>query len=132
MSPVVVHDFVVQVLLVGQVPVGCQVLLVRLLMEVTQLGCRGHGESVGQAARGRCRGPMATQPNPVPGEGHHPLPLHCSRWDTSSAALLSLQGSRPCARSFLIWRVKRYLWRGQERALGGSQAQHWCEHWNEQ
>lgn len=69
MSPVVVHDFVVQVLLVGQVPVGCQVLLVRLLMEVTQLGCRGHGESVGQAARGRCRGPMATQPNPVPGEG---------------------------------------------------------------
>lgn len=42
------------------------------------------------------------------------LPLHCSRWETSSAALLSLQGSRPSARSFLIWSVKRYLWRGQE------------------
>lgn len=39
--PVVVHDLVVQVLLVGQVPVRGQVLLVRLLMEVTQLGCRG-------------------------------------------------------------------------------------------
>lgn len=41
MPPVVVHDLVVQVLLVGQVPVRGQVLLVCLLMEVTQLGCRG-------------------------------------------------------------------------------------------
>ena len=46
-SPVVVHDLVVQVLLVGQVPMGRQVLLVRLLVEVAQLGCGGHGESVG-------------------------------------------------------------------------------------
>ena len=38
-SPVVVHDLVVQILLVGQVPVGRQVLLVCLLVEVTQLGC---------------------------------------------------------------------------------------------
>lgn len=46
-SAVVVHDLVVQVLLVGQVPVGRQVLLVRLLVEVAQLGCGGQGESVG-------------------------------------------------------------------------------------
>lgn len=37
-SPVVVHDLVVQVLLVGQVPVCGQVLLVCLLMKVTYLG----------------------------------------------------------------------------------------------
>lgn len=46
-SPVVVHDLVVQVLLVGQVPVGCQVLLFCLLMEVAQFGCGGHKESMG-------------------------------------------------------------------------------------
>lgn len=46
-SPVVVHDLVVQVLLVGQVPVGRQVLLVRLLVEVAQLGCGGQGETAG-------------------------------------------------------------------------------------
>lgn len=44
-SPVVVHDLVVQVLLVGQVPVRGQVLLVCLLVEVAQLGF-GDRESV--------------------------------------------------------------------------------------
>lgn len=44
-SSVVVHDLVVQVLLVGQVPVGLQVLLVRLFVEVAQLGCGGRRES---------------------------------------------------------------------------------------
>lgn len=80
--------------------------------------------------RGRCTGePWLLSQSLSPGKGPWPcrggpagplLPLHCSRWETSSAALLSLQGSRPCARSFLIWRVKRYLWRGQEHALGGA------------
>lgn len=128
-SPVVVHDLVVQILLVGKVPVGRQVLLVHLLMEVTQLGCGGHEESVGETARGHCGGdPGCTAKAklscpPPRGRGTVPagsrLPLHCSRWETSSAALLSLQGSRPSARSFLIWRVKRYLWRGTGAYPGG-------------
>jgi len=59
--------------------------------------------------QGRVTGPAGTR-----------RPLHCSRWETSSAALLSLQGSRPAARSFLIWRVKRYLWRGTGACPGGA------------
>lgn len=131
MSPVVVHDLVVQVLLVGQVPVGRQVLLVRLLVEVAQLGCGGTGGEGGlccergwarQGGSPRLHSQGKVVPHPwgrdtVPAGAR--LPLHCSRWETSSAALLSLQGSRPRARSFLIWRVKRYLWRGHECALRG-------------
>lgn len=44
-SAVVVHDLVVQVLLVGQVPVRGQVLLVRLLVEVAQLGFGNTGRA---------------------------------------------------------------------------------------
>lgn len=44
-SPVVVHDLVVQVLLVGQVPVCGQVLLVCLLMKVTYLGFGDTGKA---------------------------------------------------------------------------------------
>lgn len=105
MPPVVVHDLVVQVLLVGQVPVRGQVLLVCLLVEVTQLGCRGDRRRAGLGA------PCAAWLRQSPAA---PLPLHCSRWETSSAALLSLQGSLASARSFLICRVKRYLQGGQE------------------
>lgn len=71
-SPVVVHDLVVQVLLVGQVPVGRQVLLVRLLVEVTQLSYRGHR---GSGVRGNTWPPQPKQ-SPVgprsPGQGHRP------------------------------------------------------------
>lgn len=75
-SPVVVHDLVVQILLVGKIPVGCQVLLVHLLMEVTQLGCGGHEESVGDAVRGHWVGgpglhsQSQAQLSPYPGKGH--------------------------------------------------------------
>lgn len=135
-SPVVVHDLVVQVLLVGQVPVGRQVLLVCLLVEVSQLSCRGHR---GSGVRGNPWPPSQRKAplGPAPrGRGTvlagSRLPLHCSRWETSSAALLSLQGSRPSARSFLIWRVKRYLWRGTGALRQGraqQKAWRWPEPW---
>lgn len=37
--------------------------------------------------------------------------LHCKMCDTINAVQLSLHGSLPRAKSFLIWRVKRYLQR---------------------
>ena len=71
-SPVVVHDLVVQVLLVGQVPVGGQVLLVCLLMEVAQLGCRGHGERGVRLLRGDPLAASTPRVSPSPGKGHRP------------------------------------------------------------
>lgn len=43
--------------------------------------------------------------------------LHCKMWDIINAVQLSLHGSLPRAKSFFIWRVKRYLQRSGGKSL---------------
>ena len=43
--------------------------------------------------------------------------LHCKMWEIINAVQLSLHGSLPRAKSFFIWRVKRYLQRSGGKSL---------------